>query len=112
MLCIRQYRKEALNMKLIADLHSHTLMSGHAFGTIREMAQAAADMNLPILGITEHAPGIPGTVHPIYFWNLRCVPKELFGVRVPRGRQALSGRPVYRPAGLRHRRHPYAVLHR
>jgi len=43
MLCIQQYRKEALNMKLIADLHSHTLMSGHAFGTIREMAQAAAD---------------------------------------------------------------------
>jgi len=72
-------------MKLIADLHSHTLMSGHAYGTIREMAQAAADMNLSILGISEHAPGIPGTVHPMYFWNLRCVPRELFGVRVLHG---------------------------
>lgn len=72
-------------MKLIADIHSHTLASGHAFGTIREMAQAAAEQKLSILGISEHAPGIPGTIHPIYFWNLKCVPEELFGVRILHG---------------------------
>ena len=72
-------------MKLIADLHTHTLASGHAYGTIRENAQAAAEKGLKILGITEHAPGIPGTCDPIYFVNLRCVPRELFGVCVLHG---------------------------
>ena len=43
------------------DVHTHTLASGHAYGTIREMAQAASDKGLKILGITEHAKGIPGT---------------------------------------------------
>ena len=27
-------------IRLIADLHTHTLASGHAYGTIRENAQA------------------------------------------------------------------------
>ena len=72
-------------MKLISDLHTHTLASGHAYGTIRENAQAAADRGIRILGVSEHAPGIPGTCDPIYFWNLRTVPKELFGVRVIHG---------------------------
>ena len=29
--------------KLLADMHMHTLVSGHAYGTIREMAAAAAE---------------------------------------------------------------------
>lgn len=80
-------------MKLISDLHTHTLASGHAYGTIRENAQAAAERGLRILGVSEHAPGIPGTCDPIYFWNLHTVPKELFGVRVIHGSEinVLSG---------------------
>ena len=54
-------------MNLIADLHTHTLASGHAYGTIREMAQAAAERKLPILGVSEHGPGIPGTVRDLSF---------------------------------------------
>lgn len=72
-------------MKLIADLHTHTLASGHAYGTIRENAQAAAERGLHILGVTEHAPGISGTCDPIYFLNLRSVPETLYGVRVLHG---------------------------
>ena len=72
-------------LKLIADLHTHTLASGHAYGTIRENAQAAAESGLRILGITEHGPGIPGTCDPIYFNNLGCVPKVLSGVRILHG---------------------------
>lgn len=72
-------------MKLIADLHTHTLASGHAYGTIRENAQAASERGLKYLGVSEHAPGIPGTCDPIHFWNLRCVPKVLYGVRVIHG---------------------------
>ena len=67
---------------LIADLHMHTLMSGHAFGTIREMAAAAAEKELKLIGITEHGPGIPGTCDPIYFRNFGDAPRQLYGVEM------------------------------
>ena len=47
-----------MNYKL--DMHTHTLASGHAYSTIREMAHAASMTGLDILGITEHAPKMPG----------------------------------------------------
>lgn len=72
-------------MDLIGDMHMHTLVSGHAYGTIREMAQAAANKGLEMIGITEHAPGIPGTVDPFYYKNLQAVPKVLYGVEVYHG---------------------------
>lgn len=72
-------------MNLVADIHTHTIASGHAYGTMREMAQAAADRKLKVLGITEHAPGIPGTTEPFYFGNFEVVPKTIYGVRVIHG---------------------------
>ena len=39
--------------------------------TIHEMAAAAAGKGLEILGITEHAPAMPGTCHNFYFHNLK-----------------------------------------
>ena len=67
---------------LIADLHTHTVMSGHAFGTIREMAAEAAAKGLKVLGTTEHGPGIPGTCNPIYFLNFCDAPRTLYGVEM------------------------------
>lgn len=72
-------------IKLIADIHTHTLVSGHAYGTIREMAQAAAEQQLQVLGITEHAPGIPGTTDPFYYCNLTVIPRQLYGVQLIHG---------------------------
>lgn len=72
-------------IQLIADLHTHTMASGHAYGTIREMAQAATENHLHILGITEHAPGIPGTVDPFYYRNLEVIPRNLYGVHILHG---------------------------
>lgn len=66
----------------IADVHMHSIMSGHAFGTIRELAAAAAERGLKLIGVTEHGPGIPGTVDPIYFRNLNDAPRLLFGVEM------------------------------
>ena len=42
----------------ILDIHTHTIASGHAYGTIREMAQAANERGLLLLGLSDHAPGI------------------------------------------------------
>ena len=61
-------------MKIELDVHTHSLMSGHAYSTIQEMAKEAADKGLRLLGITEHTPGIPGTCELIYFRNLHVVP--------------------------------------
>ena len=71
--------------KLVADMHMHTLVSGHAYGTIREMAEAAREKELLLIGITEHAPGIPGTVDPIYYSNLAFATHSVKGVKIMYG---------------------------
>ena len=72
-------------MKTQLDVHTHTVASGHAYSSLQEMAQAAADKGLKILGITEHGPGIPGTCNPMYFRNMHCVPRQLYGIRLMLG---------------------------
>lgn len=74
-----------INMNDIIDLHTHTIASGHAYSTINEMAQEAAKKGIQLLGITEHAPKMPGTCHQFYFENLHVVPRELYGVRLLMG---------------------------
>lgn len=69
-------------MKIELDVHTHTVASGHAFSSLQEMAAAAAEKGLKLLGITEHAPGIPGTCEPIYFRNLHVVPRMMYGVEL------------------------------
>ena len=63
------------------DVHTHTLASGHAYGTIREMAQAAAEKGLPLLGLSEHDKGIPGACDALYFINLYGV-RLLYGAEI------------------------------
>lgn len=67
------------------DLHTHTLMSGHAFSTLQEMVAEAARKGIRYLGITEHGPSVPGTCDPIYFRNYHVVPRYIGGVRLLMG---------------------------
>ncbi|MDO4180753.1 MAG: phosphatase [Bacteroidales bacterium] len=69
-------------MKIELDVHTHTVASGHAFSTLQEMVQAAADKGLKMLGITEHTSGIPGSCDPIYFRNLHVVPRQMYGIEL------------------------------
>lgn len=69
----------------IMDLHTHTIASGHAYNTLYEMARAAADRGLSLLGSTDHAPKMPGGPHEFYFINFRVIPRTLFGVRILMG---------------------------
>ena len=75
-------RKEKQEMRVEIDTHTHTLASGHAYNTLNEMAQAAADKGLKGLAITEHAPEMPGTCHLFYFQNLRIVPRKKYGIEL------------------------------
>lgn len=69
-------------MKLEADTHAHTIASGHAYNTIREMAAAAAAKGLKAFALTEHAPMMPGSCQSFYFQNLDVVPRMMNGVRM------------------------------
>lgn len=44
--------------KVLIDAHTHTIASGHAYSSLQEMAKAAADKGLQVLGITEHGPSV------------------------------------------------------
>lgn len=72
-------------MNVELDVHTHTVASGHAFSTLQEMARAASDKGLKLLGITEHTPSIPGTCGQIYFRNLHVVPRTMYGVELMLG---------------------------
>lgn len=72
-------------MKTLLDLHTHSIMSGHAYSTVQEMAAAASQKGLQYLGITEHGPALPGACHPIYFRNLHVVPRVIDGVNIMMG---------------------------
>lgn len=72
-------------MKPITDLHVHTISSGHAYSTLLEIVQYAKSIGLPMVGISDHAPGMPGGAHLFHFLNMRILPKIIDGVRVVRG---------------------------
>lgn len=77
-LCVEESR-------YVLDVHTHTVASGHAYSTIREMADMASKKGVELLGITEHAPHMPGTCHNFYFSNLKAVPRQINGVELLMG---------------------------
>lgn len=70
---------------IVADTHTHSIASGHAYSTITENCRAAAEKGLKFLGVTDHTPNMPGTTHIFYFENLMKVPPILCGINVIRG---------------------------
>jgi putative hydrolase len=75
-------------MRLLADLHTHTLASGHAYSTATELAVAARRAGLGLIAITDHGPACPGAPERWYFWNLKVVPSIIDGVRILKGCEA------------------------
>ena len=75
-------------MHFVADLHVHTISSGHAYSTVKEVVRVAADKGLAMIALTDHGPGMPGGAHAYYFSNQTAIPDSLFGVRVLKGIEA------------------------
>lgn len=71
-----------------ADLHVHTLASGHAYSTVNEIATEAARKGLRLMAMTDHGPALPGGPHLYHFAALRFIPEFIQGVRVLRGVEA------------------------
>jgi len=75
-------------MKLVADLHVHTIASGHDYSTVLENARSAWDKGLELIAITDHGPSMPGAPHPYHFSNLRVLPRTILGVEILKGVEA------------------------
>lgn len=80
---------ERTGWDLEADLHTHTIASGHAYSTLKELAEAAAGRGLKMLAITDHGFSMPASPHHYHFTNLpRLVPRFLAGVEIIKGAEA------------------------
>lgn len=74
--------------QIAADLHTHTVVSNHAFNTITEMASKAKSLNYKAIAITDHGCAMPDSPHPWYFHNLCSLPDILEGIPVLKGVEA------------------------
>lgn len=72
-------------MKFVLDTHTHTIASGHAYSTLKEMVEAGKEKGLELLCITEHAPTMPGTCHLFYFQNYRVIRRNMLGLELYMG---------------------------
>jgi putative hydrolase len=75
-------------MKIVADMHTHTISSGHAYSTVNELAAEAARKGLLAIAITDHGPALPGSPHIYHFGAMRFIPGMICGVRILRGVEA------------------------
>jgi putative hydrolase len=75
-------------VRLLADLHTHTIASGHGYSTATELAEAARAKGLELIAIIEHGPSVPGGAHPWTLWNMKVIPSVLDGVRILKGVEA------------------------
>ena len=72
-------------MQNLIDIHTHTIVSGHAYNTLSEMIDAAQKAGIKLFGTTEHGPAIPGACHPMYFRNMHIVPRRYGDMRLLMG---------------------------
>ncbi len=75
-------------MKILIDMHNHTISSGHAYSTIQEIAKEASKKGLKYIGITDHGPAMQGTSSIFHIGNLKVVPNNIYGVEVLKGVEA------------------------
>jgi len=75
-------------MRIIADMHTHTIASGHAYSTLNELAAEAARKGLLAMAVTDHGPALPGGPHMYHFGAMRFFPDHIAGVRIFRGIEA------------------------
>jgi putative hydrolase len=70
------------------DLHTHTWASGHASGTVEEIAEAAAKRGLKLIAVTDHGPAMVGTLEPAYIKDISDLPIQIGNVIILRGIEA------------------------
>ncbi len=83
-------------MRILCDVHTHTLFSRHAYSTIEENVRAAAERGLELYGAADHfsrlvypeVNGEPDIRDYQYFVNMKIWPREWHGVKLLHGCEA------------------------
>lgn len=75
-------------MNIHIDLHTHTLVSHHAYSTIHDYIRIAKEYGIVMFANTDHGPGVSDATHPWHFGNLKVLPRMPEGVAVLRGVEA------------------------
>ncbi len=75
-------------MKIVADTHTHTLASGHAYSTVLENIRAAKNAGLSFICLTEHCPKMKDAPKLSFFSNQYCIPDIVEDVIVLKGAEA------------------------
>ena len=81
-------KDEGVVMKIIADTHTHTIISGDAHSTLLENIREGKKRGMQFLCATEHVNSVPRAAAPAYFKSLCALPREFEGVRIVRGVEA------------------------
>ena len=72
-------------MKYVVDIHTHSVISQHAYSTIDENARAAKQKGLKLIAMTDHAPGMKNTAPRAFFTNYHVLPNFLHDVEILHG---------------------------
>lgn len=71
-----------MKKKLVLDIHTHTIASGHAYGTVEQNVLAAKEKGLIGLGISDHAPGVDPKTEVSWFREMQKIERNLHGVNI------------------------------
>ncbi len=72
-------------MKNLIDLHTHTVLSSHAFSTVFENINHSKKIGLKYYGVSDHSDGVAGGMHIYAVTNLHVLPKYYEGVHIFKG---------------------------
>ena len=72
-------------MNIIADLHTHTISSCHAYSTLMENIGSAMGKRLQFLGVSDHAPALIDAPEKTFFANLGVVRRYWGALKVMHG---------------------------
>jgi len=73
-------------MNNLLDLHTHSVLSGHAYSSLTENIAWAKSIGLKYYGISEHQPDSVGVgAHRYALLNLRTVPRKIDDLTILRG---------------------------
>lgn len=72
-------------MKILTDIHTHTMASAHAYSTLTENVNEAKVKGLELIAMTNHCPNMQEAPHLWHFENMKAIPRIINGVKVLRG---------------------------
>lgn len=79
------FYERGIAMKIIADLHTHTMVSQHAYSTLDELSLEAANKGFCAIATTDHGPGMPDGAIAHHFFCLSGLPAKINNIRLYKG---------------------------